>query len=287
MSAAAQYLALTKPRLLWLVLCSGLPALLMATGGWPAPAGVAQILAGTLLAAGAANALNSYVERDRDARMERTRSRPLPAGRLDPGSALVFALLLTVLGTGSLWLTSGPLAAGIALGSILYYIFVYTLWLKPRTAFAVVAGGVTGAIAPLIADAAVDGQLGATGWMLFAIIFVWQPPHFYAIALYRRSEYAQAGFPMLHDRIGEEATRTRILLWILALIPVSLLPVGLGTLGLPYAAVATALGLWLLWTALQLRRQRDAAAARQLFRVSLYYLTGVFAAMLADLSLRL
>ena len=120
--------------------------------------------------------------------------------------------------------------------------FVYTLWLKPRTPFAVVVGGVSGAIAPLIADAAVNGHVSAAGWLLFSIIFIWQPPHFYAIALYHRDDYAEAQFPMLHDRIGEDATRRRIVLWILALLPVTLAPYALGMLGAGYALIAGALG---------------------------------------------
>ena len=284
--SAAVYAALTKPRLLPLVLFSGLPALVIAGGGWPTAATAVWVLLGTSLAAGAANALNSYLERDLDARMERTRGRPLPAGRLSAPRALAFGLALSGLGTGLLWWASGPLAAGIALAAILFYVFVYTLWLKPRTPFAVVVGGVSGAIAPLIADAAIDGAVGAGGWILFAIVFLWQPPHFYAIALYRRSEYASAGFPMLHDRIGEAATLRRIVAWILALLPATGLPVALGLLGGAYALAAGGLGAWFLFEALRLWRRPSARSARRLFRVSLVYLMGIFAAMIADLAWR-
>jgi len=283
MSTAGDYLALTKPRLLPLVLFSGIPALVMAQGRWPSFELAALTLVGTALAAGAANALNSYLERDRDAQMERTRSRPLPAGKLEPQRALLFGLGLSVLGTALLWAASGPAAAAIALAAILFYVFIYTLWLKPRTSFAVIVGGVSGAIAPLIADAAVNGQITAAGWLLFAIIFIWQPPHFYAIALYRRDDYAVAHFPMLHDRIGEDATRGRIVLWVLALLPVTLAPVALGMLGSGYAVVAGALGLWFLGQALVLRRRRDRASARRTFLVSLAHLCGTFAAMTGDL----
>jgi protoheme IX farnesyltransferase len=215
--------------------------------------------------------------------MERTRTRPLPSGKLDPQRALVFGLGLSVLGTALLWLAAGPAAAAIALAAILFYVFVYTLWLKPRTSFAVVVGGVSGAIAPLIADAAVNGYISTAGWLLFAIIFIWQPPHFYAIALHRRADYAEAHFPMLHDRIGEDATRGRIVLWILVLLPVTLAPVALGMLGPGYAAIAAALGLWFLGQALVLQRRRDRASARRTFVVSLVYLLGTFAAMIGDL----
>lgn len=286
MSTAGEYFALTKPRLLPLVLFSGVPALVMSQGRWPSFELAALTLLGTALAAGAANALNSYLERDRDAQMERTRTRPLPAGKLDPLRALVFGLGLSVIGTLLLWFASGPAAAAIALGAILFYVFVYTLWLKPRTPFAVVVGGVSGAIAPLIVDSAVNGYVSAAGWLLFAIIFIWQPPHFYAIALHRRTDYAEAGFPMLHDRIGDDATRTRIVLWILALIPVTLAPVALGMLGLGYALIAGALGLWFLGQAFVLRSRRDGASARRTFVVSLVYLMGTFAAMIGDLIFR-
>ena len=285
MSTAASYLGLTKPRLLPLVLFSGLPALVLAAGGWPAWQLTTLTLLGTALAAGAANVFNSYLERDLDAKMERTATRPLPAGKLDPARALVFGLVLGAIGTATLALSVGPVPAGIALAAILFYVFVYTLWLKPRTAFAVVAGGVAGAIAPLIADAAVDGRIGAAGWILFGIVFVWQPPHFYAISLYRRSEYRNAGFPMLADRIGEERTRRRILMWIAALLPLTLLPSALGLLGALYTAAAAVLGAGFLAQGVVLLRRRDEASARRLFTVSLAYLVGLFAAMITDLAL--
>lgn len=284
MSAAASYLALTKPRLLPLVLFSALPALVMAAGQWPPFAVVAAILVGTSLTAGAANALNSYLERERDARMERTATRPLPAGTLRPERALFFGLALGVLGTALLWVAATPMAALIGLAALLFYVFVYTLWLKPRTPFAVVVGGFSGAIAPLIADAALDGHVGAPGLILFTLIFLWQPPHFYAIALYRKDDYARAGFPMLHDRIGEAATHRRILAWIAALLPVSLLPVPLGLLGVPYALIATLLGAGFAAAGLALWHRPSPQAARRLFLVSLLYLMGTLAAMIFDLA---
>jgi protoheme IX farnesyltransferase len=284
MSGAAGFLALTKPRLLPLVLFSALPALVMAAGDWPPLAAVAAILIGTSLTAGSANALNSYLERERDARMQRTARRPLPAGLMRPAHALWFGLAIGALGTAILWIAATPAAALIGLAALLFYVFVYTLWLKPRTPFAVVVGGVSGAIAPLIADAALDGAVGAPGLILFALIFLWQPPHFYAIALYRKDDYARAGFPMLHDRIGEDATRRRILAWIAALLPVSLLPVPLGLLGAPYAVAAALLGAGFAAAAVALWRRRTPEAARRLFLVSLLYLMGTFAAMILDLA---
>jgi heme o synthase len=280
------YLALTKPRLLPLVLFSGLPALVLATGHWPSPALAAWTLLGTALAAGAANALNSYLERDLDARMLRTRTRPLPSGVLRPERALGLGLVLSVLGTGLLWLTAGAAPAGIALAAILFYVFVYTLWLKPRTPFAVVVGGASGAIAPLIADAAATGTVSLSGWLLFAIIFLWQPPHFYAIAMNHRADYRAAGFPMLHDKIGDTATCRRGLVWILSLLPVTIAPVFMGKLGWGYGAVTLALWLWFFAQGVALLRSPDGPTAKKTFRVSLVYLMGTFAAMLVDLVLR-
>jgi len=283
MNSFANYLALTKPRLLPLVLFSGFPAIWLASRGDLDSARVAWILIGISLAAGAANALNSYLERDVDRHMARTATRPLPSGKLEPTAALVFGLTLGVLGPLLLWQVGGALAALVALAGILFYVFVYTLWLKPRTPVAVIVGGVSGAIAPLIADAAVHGSIGAAGWLLFAIVFVWQPPHFWAIALFRQAEYEQAGFPLLPSRSGGDRTRQRILRWIAGLIPISLTPVYFTDLGGFYAVVAFALGVWFLWSGFALWRERTSDAARRLFRVSLVYLMGIFGAMLIDL----
>ena len=285
MNTAASYLALTKPRILPLVLFSGLPALVLAAGGWPTPTLILATLVGTAFSAAAANSLNSYLERNQDALMERTQARPLPAGEIRPGRALVFGLALAALGVGMLWITVGQVPALISVAALGIYIFVYTLWLKPRTSFAVIVGGISGAIAPLIADAAVDGHVGMAGWLLFAIIFIWQPPHFYAIALFRREDYARAGFPMLPDRIGEDATYDRILLWSLVLIPFTLAPYALLGLGYFYLVAALILDGFFLKRAWELRARRNTEAARGLFLMSLVQLLGLFAAMICDLAL--
>lgn len=280
MGHATSYLELTKPRLLPLVLLSGLPAFGLANSGWPSPTVVAVVLVGTSLAAASANALNSYLERDLDARMERTRRRPLPAGRVSPAGAVAFGVAAGLLGVGILWFSGGPAASFLGLAAIASYLFLYTLWLKPRTPVAVLVGAFSGAVAPLIADVALDGRIGAAGWMLFAIVLVWQPPHFYAIALHRRCDYAAGGFPMLHDRVGERATCVRILLWICALIPLSLLPATLPALGGAYVMVAVGLGCWFLLEGVRLVRRPGGSAARRLFRVSLFYLTGILGTMI-------
>lgn len=278
------YLALTKPRILLLVIFTGLPVMLMAEA-WPGTGFVLSTLAGIALAAGAANALNCYIERDLDALMERTRDRPLPAEQLRPEAALAFGLALCVISTALLLAVAGPVAAALGVASILFYVFVYTVWLKPRSSWNAVVGGAAGAAAPLIADAAVHGQVGPAGWLLFAIIFFWQPPHVWAIALFRKRDYARAGIPMLPNVIGDESTRWRMLWYTLALVPVTLAPGPLGLLGGLYLAAAVALNAWFVWHALRVLRERSDAAARRMFHVSLVYLFALFLAMLVDRAL--
>jgi protoheme IX farnesyltransferase len=280
------YVDLTKPRLLPLVLMTGLPVLGMSAGGWPSAAFTVVTLLGIALAAASANTLNAYLERDLDALMERTRSRPVPAGLIEPRAALRFGLVLGVLSTVVLYAVGGLPTAGLGVASILFYVFVYTLWLKPRSSWNTVIGGAAGAVAPLIADAAVNGQVGAAGLTLFGIIFFWQPPHVWAIALYRKADYEAAGIKMLPNVIGDEATRRRMLWYTLGLVPVTLAPVALGLLGNAYLAVALGANAWFIWSSVQVLRQRTDDAARRMFRVSLVYLFTLFAAMLAELLLR-
>ena len=281
----APYLALTKPRILLLVIFTGLPAMVIAAQGWPGAGLVVATLLGIALAAGAANALNCYIERDLDARMERTRDRPLPSGELTARSALLFALGLAVVASATLYAVAGPVAAALGVATILFYVFVYTIWLKPRSSLNAVVGGASGAAAPLIADAAVNGTVGAAGWLLFAIIFFWQPPHVWAIALFRKSDYASAGIPMLPSVIGDQPTRWRMLWYSLALVPVTLAPVPVGLLGPLYLGVALVLDGWFVWHVVRVLRERTDAAARRLFHVSLVYLFALFFAMLVDRTL--
>jgi protoheme IX farnesyltransferase len=278
------FAALTKPRILPMVLFTGLPPFAMATQAI-SPLWATWTLLGIALAGAAANTLNCYVERDRDALMERTRERPLPSEAVKPRHALVFGLALSTVATAILLATGGVLAAGIGVASILFYVFVYTVWLKPRSIWNAVVGGASGAVAPLIADAAVDGHIGAAGWLLFAIIFFWQPPHVWAIALYRRDDYAAAGIPVPPNVIGAEATRWQMLRYTLALLPVTLAPVALGLLGTVYLSAALVLGAWFTWHVVRVLRERSDESARRAFRVSLLYLFGLFSAMLLELFL--
>lgn len=289
--AAAQvirhYLALTKPRILLLVIFTGLPVLAMASEGWPGTGFAFVLLLGIALAAGAANTLNCYLERDLDKQMERTRLRPLPAGEIAPRAALFFGLALSLISTLVLQAVGGPVTAALGVASILFYVFVYTVWLKPRSSWNAVIGGAAGAAAPLIADAAVHGSVGAVGWILFAIIFFWQPPHVWAIALFRKQDYLAAGIPMLPNVIGDQPTRWRMLWYALGLVPVTLAPVPLDLLGMPYFCAALLLDAWFVWHCVRVLREQTDAAARSLFHVSLLYLFALFSAMLIDRALAL
>jgi heme o synthase len=280
------YAELTKPRLLPMVLFTGLPVFGMAAGGWPSLGFAALTLLGIALAASSANALNAWIERDKDALMERTRSRPLPAGRLAPTPALVFGLGLGVASAALLFAVAGVPAAGLGVASILFYVFVYTVWLKPRSAWNAVIGGAAGAAAPLIADAAVNGHVGTAGLLLFSIVFFWQPPHVWAIALYRKRDYEAAGIPMLPSVIGDDATRRRMLLYTLGLVPVTLAPVALGLLGSVYLAAALGMNAWFVASVVRLLRERTDEAARRTFHVSLAYLFSLFLAMNVELLTR-
>ncbi len=279
------YVDLTKPRLLPLVLITGLPVMGMASGGWPPLSLALPILVGIALAAASANTLNAYLEREVDKRMERTRARPLPSGKLAPQSALIFGWLLGIGSTLLLWVVAGLMTAAVAVASILYYVFVYTIWLKPRTAWNAVVGGAAGAAAPLIADVAVNGHLGMPGLLLFAIVFFWQPPHVWAIALYRKADYEAAGIPMLPNVIGDEGTRRWILICTLGLVPVTLAPGLLGLLGSVYMTVAVGVNAWFVISSIQLAKQRTDEAARRMFHVSLAYLLAICFAMLIDLAI--
>ncbi len=280
---ARNYLDLTKPRLLPMVLFTGLPVMGMAAGGWPSAGFVLLTLFGIALAASSANTLNAYIERDLDAVMERTRDRPLPGGRISPKSALAFGLGLGAASTLLLYAIAGVSAAGVGVASILFYVFVYTIWLKPRSAWNAVIGGAAGAAAPLIADVAVNGSIGPAGLLLFAVVFFWQPPHVWAIALYRKSDYEAAGIPMLPSVIGDQPTRWRMLWYTIGLVPVTLAPVAFGLLGEVYGVVALGMNAWFVWAAIRVLRARDEDSARSMFRVSLGYLFALFLAMLVDL----
>jgi protoheme IX farnesyltransferase len=285
-SRASDYFALTRPRVLALVLFTAPPALVLGDGAWPDVGCVLGVLLGAGLVGAGCSAFNAWLERDADARMERTRERPLPAGRLSPAQAVRFAVVVSSLGLAALFAVGGWPPVLVAAATLAHYVGVYTLWLKPRSAENIVIGGAAGAAAPLIADAAAHGQVGVWGLVLFAIVFLWTPPHFWAIALFRRAEYAAAGFPMLPLVAGEEVTRRRMLVYSLLLVPVTLLPWLGGALGTAYAAVAATAGAVFVSSIVRARRERTPEADRRVFVVSILQLTLVFTAMLGELALR-
>jgi protoheme IX farnesyltransferase len=273
---------IARPRVMALVVFTGLPALLLGQSDVPSLAKAFWVLAGTALAGAASSALNAYFERDADARMARTRRRPLPAAVLLPRVVLAYGLLLIVVSTLILHAVGGWLAAFVGLATIAFYVGVYTLWLKPRTPQNIVIGGAAGATAPLIASAAMTGTLTLEAWVLFTIIFMWTPPHFWAIAIFRKQEYADAGFPMMPLVVGDQATRWRSLAYTLVLIPCTLIPFYLGDSGLLYAASATALGVWFLGHVVTSMRRNDPVVDYRVFKVSVAYLSLLFLMLLVD-----
>jgi protoheme IX farnesyltransferase len=286
LARAGDYLALTRPAVLALVLFTAPPAMVLGHGGWPGAGALLGVILGAALVGAGCSALNAWYERDLDARMARTHQRPLPAGRLEARQALAFGLALSAAGLLVLERTGGWLPAALGAATLAHYMLVYTIWLKPRTPSSVVVGGVAGAAAPLIADAAVDGRLGPWGLALFAIVLVWQPPHVWSIHLYRRSEYAAAGFPILPETAGPAATRRRMLFWALALIPVALLPWLSGDLRVAYPVVAVAGGALFAGRIVRAMRRASDGADRAVFTTSLSYLAILFATMLLDLILQ-
>jgi len=279
---AMAYVRLTKPRIVLLLLVTTVPAMVLAADGLPPLGLVAATLAGGALAAGAANAVNCYLDRDIDGVMRRTRRRPLPAHELSPEQALRFGYWLGAASFFLLATTVNVLAAALALAAIAFYVFVYTMWLKRTTDRNIVIGGAAGAAPALVGWAAVTGGVALPAWVLFAIVFVWTPPHFWALAMRFAGDYAAAGVPMLPVARGERETRRQILLYSLALFGTSLLLVPVGGMGPIYLSAAVVLGGAFVHRALRLYREGGAAEAWGLFRFSVVYLGALFAAVAAD-----
>jgi protoheme IX farnesyltransferase len=284
---ALAYLELTKPRIVMLVMVTGVPALLMAGNGFPAPVRFWATLLGTVLAAAAAASFNHYVDRDIDALMIRTRTRPLPAGVLPPAHALGLGFLLAALAWVTLMVFANLLAAVLAMASIVYYAVIYSVWLKRRTPQNIVIGGAAGASAPLIAWAAVTGRIELPAVLLAAIVFFWTPPHFWALSLYRRDDFLRANLPMLPVTHGEEETRRQIALYSLALVPVTLALAPLGVSGPIYWVPALGLGAMFVYFAMALQRSAHIPHAVRLFRFSILYLFLLFVLMTVDAAVRM
>ncbi|HEX6330236.1 MAG TPA: heme o synthase [Actinomycetota bacterium] len=278
----AAYVQLTKPRIIELLLITTVPAMVLAERRMPSLWLVGATLLGGAMAAGSANAINCYLDRDIDEVMRRTRRRPLPAHRIAPERALAFGYMLGAVSFFFLAIAVNMLAASLALSAIAFYVFVYTLWLKRTSVQNIVIGGAAGAVPALVGWAAVTGTVGPPAWVLFAIVFVWTPPHFWALAMRYQGDYAAAGVPMLPVVRGPEETRRQILLYSLVLFAASLVLIPVGHMGPVYAATALVLGGWFVWRALRLWREASPAEPVHLFRFSIAYLGLLFASVAVD-----
>ncbi|MDP3984354.1 MAG: heme o synthase [Acidimicrobiia bacterium] len=278
------YVALTKPRIIELLLITTVPAMVLAAGGWPETWLVVVTLVGGTLSAAGANVLNCVYDADIDEMMRRTRGRPLARHEITPKNALIFGISLGVAGFLVLWLTSNLLAATLSTAALLFYVFVYTMLLKRRSPQNIVIGGAAGAAPALVGWAAVSGSLSVTPWVLFLIVFYWTPPHFWALAVRYRDDYARAGVPMLPVVAGVERTTRRMLLYTGLMVAVSLLLVPIADLRWLYLGSALGLGGWFLvdtWLV-----YRDPAKAMRLFTTSTVYLSALFAAAMVDVLVR-
>jgi heme o synthase len=284
--SAKAYFLLTKPRIIELLLVTTVPTMFIAARGVPSLWLVAATLFGGALSAASANVLNCYLDRDIDALMRRTARRPLPAHRIDPADALRFGLVLGVAGFVWLWATVNLLSAALATAAILFYVFVYTLGLKRRSTQNIVIGGAAGAVPVLVGWAAVTGRVDLPALVLFAIIFYWTPPHFWALSLRFKDDYAAAGVPMLPVVRGARETSTQILYYTVLLVAVTLLLYPAGRMGALYLAAAVALGGAFIWRALELRRDLTGRRAIRLFSFSNTYLALLFCAMALDAVVR-
>jgi protoheme IX farnesyltransferase len=284
--SARAYFLLTKPRIIELLLVTTVPTMFIAARGVPSPWLMAATLFGGALSAASANVLNCYLDRDIDALMRRTARRPLPTHRVDPGDALRFGLVLGVAGFVWLWAAVNLLSAVLATSAILFYVFVYTLGLKRRSTQNIVIGGAAGAVPVLVGWSAVTGRVELPALVLFAIIFYWTPPHFWALSLRFKDDYAAAGVPMLPVVRGARETSTQILYYTVLLVAVTLLLYPAGRMGALYLAAAVALGGAFIWRALELRRDLDGRRAIRLFSFSNTYLALLFLAMALDAVVR-
>ena len=280
-ASVSDYWELLKPRVMSLVVFTGFAGLFVAPGHInPILAAIAVLC--IAVGSGAAGAINMWYDRDIDAVMARTSDRPIPAGRVQPGEALGFGIVLAagsvvVMGLGVNWQAAALLAL-----AILFYVFVYTAWLKRRTPQNIVIGGAAGAFPPMIGWAAVTGDVSLASFVLFLLIFFWTPPHFWALALFRSGDYAKAGVPMLPVVAGPATTKRQMLLYTLILLPLSLAPYALGTAGPWYAAGALVLGGLFVVSALRVLGSEDDRPAKQMFGFSILYLFALFALLIVD-----
>jgi len=276
------YVALTKPSIIVLLLITTVPAMVVAERGWPPGWLVLATLIGGTLSAAGANTINCWYDRDIDAVMKRTQARPLVTGAIRPANALAFGIGLGAFAFAFLWMTTTFAAACLSLGALLFYVFVYTVWLKRRTPQNIVIGGAAGAFPPMVGWAAVTGNVSLAAFVMFAIIFFWTPPHFWALALRLKGDYAEAGVPMLPVTAGPEYTRIQMLRYSVLLVLVSLLLGPAAQLGWIYLATAALSGIVFVACAFQLWRRPAETSPMRLFTYSLIYLAIIFVAMGAD-----
>jgi heme o synthase len=286
LTALAAYVALTKPRIILLLLVTTIPSMVLAEGGVPSLWLMAATLIGGVMTAGGANALNHYLDRDIDGVMARTRRRPIPSHRVVPGHALVFGLALA--GAGFTWLvaTVNVPAAALAISAVAFYVVVYTVLLKRRSAQNIVIGGAAGGAPVLVGWAAVTGWPAAPAWLLFALVFLWTPPHFWALALLYRQDYAAAGVPMLPVVSGTRATTWQILIYAVAVTVLSLALVPVAHAGRTFLVSALLLGGLFVARAIRLHARPTRIEALRLFRYSIVYLAALFGAVAVDTFIR-
>ena len=281
----ADYLALTKPRIILLLLVTAVGAMFLAAQGAPPLRTLALVLIGGSLGAGGANALNHYLDRAIDSQMKRTRGRPVSGGRIQPLHALLFGVSLNVIAFVILAGWVNLLSAVLTLSATLFYVFIYTRWLKHSTAQNIVIGGAAGAVPPLVGWAAVTGGLSLPAWYLFAIVFFWTPPHFWALALLIKNDYARAGVPMLPVVSGVEETTRSILLHTMVLVALSILFFTTGAVGVTYLVGAMVTGAIFLGTSFRLYRNQDPASSKTQYLYSLLYLALLFTFVAIDAAL--
>lgn len=281
-SRIAAYVALTKPRIIELLLVTTVPAMVVAERGFPSLSLILLTLLGGTLSAGGANAINCYIDRDIDQLMPRTRKRPLPTHRVEPRNALIFGSALGLIALVLLWVTVNPLAAMLSTAALLFYVFVYTLGMKRSTPQNIVIGGAAGAMPVLVGWAAVTNTVELPALALFGIIFYWTPPHFWALAMRYEKDYARAGVPMMPVVYGRQETTRHILLYSILLLAMCLAFFAVGQMGLIYLIATLVLnGVFIAWS-FKLWRNPTAKSAWGLFRFSIYYLALLFGAMALD-----
>jgi protoheme IX farnesyltransferase len=281
-SVLGGYIALTKPRIIELLLITTVPTMVVAEGGWPDLGLILVTLIGGSLAAGGANAINMYIDRDIDALMERTKTRPLVTGLIAPRNALIFAISLEILAFAVLWAGANLLSGLLALSATFFYVFVYSLWLKRTSKQNIVIGGAAGAVPVLVGWAAVTNSLGWTPWLLFLLIFLWTPPHFWALAIKHSDDYKAAGVPMLPVVESHEKVIASMVRYTVALTVCSLVVVPVGDMGWFYGISAALLGGAFLWGTIALGRSTSPAASMRLFTFSISYVTLLFVALTVD-----